>query len=333
MQKQERVQTVYPVDLNGLCPATGVPLTFSDMTFINTYPDPAAGMEVMFWRDIRAKFSDAAYVRHDSRTLAFLKDAEGNVPIFIVGSLAPLRVAALHRAVLEIIVDAPLSTPADHTQSRITKPPTPRPIPPTATYQRPPPILPLIVPRPPPILPLIVPRPPIIHVVQQPPRSTARSAISKIASRVNLELLQEQGEGDKKDFSKALKCYLKAVNKSHAHAQFAVGKLYFDGKDVLRDHKKASEWMTKAADQGHVEAQISLGNYYRLGLDVPQDYQEAFSWYFKAAEQGNGDAQYELGLMYYEGRGVAEDFSRSLEWVKKAADQGNIGALSHIWTV
>ncbi|KAG0276697.1 hypothetical protein BGZ95_007161, partial [Linnemannia exigua] len=94
MQAQERAQAVYPVDHNGLSPVSGVPPTFTDIAFITTYLDSSAGMEVMFWRDIRAIFMDAVYVRHNSRTLDFLKDANGN-------TLVPLRVAALQRAVLE----------------------------------------------------------------------------------------------------------------------------------------------------------------------------------------------------------------------------------------
>ncbi|KAF9118950.1 hypothetical protein BGW39_000733, partial [Mortierella sp. 14UC] len=78
MSSQERVQAVCPVDHNGLSPTTGAIPSVGDIVYIETHLDPAAGMEIMFWRDIRAIFLDAVYVRHNSRTLDFLKDASGN---------------------------------------------------------------------------------------------------------------------------------------------------------------------------------------------------------------------------------------------------------------
>ncbi|KAK3836741.1 MAG: hypothetical protein J3R72DRAFT_477125 [Linnemannia gamsii] len=155
MQVQGRAQAVYPVDLNGLSPNTGVAPTFTDMAYISTYLDPSAGMEVMFWRDIRAMFIDAVYVRHNSRTLDFLKDANGK-------TLVPLRVASLHRAVMEIVVDAPLNPSAAHVQGRVVPPPTPRPAPPDEMHRRPP------------LPPHSFPRPPLPPTAQLLPRPTAR---------------------------------------------------------------------------------------------------------------------------------------------------------------
>ncbi|KAG0276698.1 hypothetical protein BGZ95_007162 [Linnemannia exigua] len=187
------------------------------MTYITTYLDPSAGMEVMFWRDIRAMFMDAVYVRHNSRTLDFLKDANGN-------TLVPLRVAALPRAVMEIVVDAPLNPPVAHALSRVVTPLTPRSAPPSAMYR-----------RPPPATPHVVPRPPVLPGGQQTPRPTARSIMGRIVPHINLVQLQGKGEGDKNDFPKFLECYLKAVYKGHAYAQFAVGKLYSDGKNITHN--------------------------------------------------------------------------------------------------
>ncbi|KAG0271437.1 hypothetical protein BGZ95_000754 [Linnemannia exigua] len=124
-----RAQAVYPVGHDGLSPNTRVAPTFADIAYISTYLDPSAGMEVMFWRDIRAMFVDAAYIRHNSRTLDFLKDANGN-------TLVPLRVAALHRAVIEVVVDAPLKPPAAHDQSKV-RPVSVSVVNPTAVRQSP----------------------------------------------------------------------------------------------------------------------------------------------------------------------------------------------------
>ncbi|KAG0371795.1 hypothetical protein BGX24_001160, partial [Mortierella sp. AD032] len=119
-----------------------------------------------------------------------------SVPIY------PARIAALHRAVMEIVVDAPLNPPAPYVQSRVATPPAPRPAPLTATHR-----------RPPPVTPHTVPRPRVLPAVQQAPRPTARSIMVSFAPHINLVLLQEIGEGEHKDFLKVLECYLKATKK------------------------------------------------------------------------------------------------------------------------
>ncbi|KAG0251559.1 hypothetical protein BGZ95_006864, partial [Linnemannia exigua] len=291
MQAQERVQAVYAIDHNGLSPNTGVAPTFADTAFITTYLDPAAGMEVMFWRDIRVMFIDAVYVRHKSRTLDFLKDVNGN-------TLVPLRVAALHKAIMEIVVDAPLNPPAARLQSRVITPPAPRPAQSTVMHRRPPPETPIIVPRPPVLS--------AVHQVHQAPRPTARSVMIRLAPHFNLVLLQKKGEGDKKNFLTVLECYLKSVHKGHAYAQFAVGKLYFDGKDVaqdshsrgvVQDYTKAMEWFVKAANLGDVDAQNKIGEQYTQGQGVSQDYKKAMGWLTKAADQGHAIAQTNIGML------------------------------------
>ncbi|KAG0376461.1 hypothetical protein BGX24_007723 [Mortierella sp. AD032] len=79
MQVQERVHAAYPVDHNGLSSNTRVAPTLTDMVYITTHLNPSVSTEVMFWHDIRALFIDAVYVRHNSRLLDFLKDANDNI--------------------------------------------------------------------------------------------------------------------------------------------------------------------------------------------------------------------------------------------------------------
>ncbi|KAG0273169.1 hypothetical protein BGZ95_011003 [Linnemannia exigua] len=277
------------------------------MAFITTYLDPSARMEVMFWHDIRAMFMDAVYVRHNSRTLEFLKDANGNM-------LFPLRVAAIHRAVLEIVVDAPLKLPVSHVQNGVFIPPTPRPAPLAAARG-----------RPPPVPPHIVPRPPVLPVIQQAPRPTARSIMGRIASHINLVLLQEKGEGNKKDFPIFLKCYLKAVHKGHAYAQFAVGKLYIDGKVVVQDCTKAMEWFIKAANLGDANAQNEIGVLYTQGHGVSQDYKKAMGWLTKAANQGHAIAQTNISILQDHNKALKIQQQQDLD--RLAVIQGRIQAI------
>lgn len=61
------------------------------------------------------------------------------------------------------------------------------------------------------------------------------------------------------------------------------------------------------ATQGSAEAQYFLGMMYANGRDVPQDYATARAWYEKAAAQGYAMAQYNLGALYFYGQGVPQN--------------------------
>ncbi|KAG0199434.1 hypothetical protein BGX33_011651, partial [Mortierella sp. NVP41] len=327
-QAQEGCQAVRPLYKNGLSAITGGEPTDADIVFIDTHPDQISGMEMILWDDIEATFRDAIHVRHYTRVLAFLKDRN-------YSTLIPRRIATLPDAVLEVIVDGPfnqvggtsspatprtLATPeqpmgtrqtnqskhpsrSQHAHNRFNGQPTPRSIAP--------PLAPRTIPR-------SVPR----SIV----RPTARGSIGKIAAHVNLKVLEEKGEGDQAVFPKALGCYLKGVKKGHAYAQFCVGKLYLDGKDVSQSYPKAMEWFLRAADHGLAEAQDAVGDLYYSGHGVSQDYSMAKEWAFKAAHQGFAPAQRKIGILYDKGQGVPKDPSLALQWYIKAVGQGDAEA-------
>ncbi|KAK3836754.1 MAG: hypothetical protein J3R72DRAFT_477135 [Linnemannia gamsii] len=200
-------QAVRPVLHNGLSAFTGEVPTDADVTYIETHPDPFAGMEIVLWNDIRMMFKDVVYVRHNSKTLLFLKGGDSDL-------LTPHRITALPYAVLEVVVlsPSPRATPSpssqppgyfQHQQSPTSYTSTPqspsispsqnrdftpqfaRPIPPTTSQPRPPPAIPRVIPQPPPVIPRAVPR---------PPPSTARGTIKRIAPNINLGLLPDKGE-------------------------------------------------------------------------------------------------------------------------------------------
>jgi TPR repeat protein len=59
--------------------------------------------------------------------------------------------------------------------------------------------------------------------------------------------------------------------------------------------------LRQVAEQGEAKAQFILGTVYANGKEVPQNYKQAVAWYQKAAEQGHASAQYDLGQMYTRG--------------------------------
>jgi general secretion pathway protein A len=100
--------------------------------------------------------------------------------------------------------------------------------------------------------------------------------------------------------------------------QYAKGYNY-DGQG---NYKEETIRYRGAAEQGDAQAQFSLGLMYKEGREMKQDYEEAVRWYRKAAEQGHAQAQTNLGLMYSKGWGVGQDYEEAVKWYSKAADQG-----------
>jgi len=106
-----------------------------------------------------------------------------------------------------------------------------------------------------------------------------------------------------------------------AEAQFSLGAMYFNGKEVAQNDIEAVKWFRKAAEQGHTSAQYVLGWMYYNSKRVTQNKIEAIKWFRKAAEQGNVNAQLYLGLMYYDQNDI-----EAAKWFRKAAKQGHAQA-------
>ena len=158
-----------------------------------------------------------------------------------------------------------------------------------------------------------------------------------------------------KDYSKAMKWYLKAAGKGNAHAQCQIGYMYNYAEGVTANYSTALKWYLKAANQGDTKAQRHIGYLYNAGRGVTQsfskalqwfnkavangdvhalcdignmygdrgDHSVAMKWFLKAAEQGDINAMYKIGLMYELGSGVKKDLSIAMQWFLKAAEQGD----------
>ena len=103
-----------------------------------------------------------------------------------------------------------------------------------------------------------------------------------------------------------------------ADAQYDIGVMYSDGKNVPQDEAQTIVWFRKAAEQGHVDAQFCLGVMYEHGLGVPPDNAQAVVWYCRAVEHRYADALFALGGMYAFGRGVPQDEVEAYAWMSLA---------------
>ncbi len=67
-----------------------------------------------------------------------------------------------------------------------------------------------------------------------------------------------------------------------------------------RKNRQLAKWATAhriLAEQGDAKSQFALGAMYYYGKELPKDYVEAARWYLKSAEQGDINAQYSIASM------------------------------------
>lgn len=76
-----------------------------------------------------------------------------------------------------------------------------------------------------------------------------------------------------------LKDITNCAKRGDGTAQYLLGEIYFQGKEVPKSYKAAFEWMSKAANQGDKSAQGSLGFDYYNGWGTKKDYVLAYMWW------------------------------------------------------
>ena len=61
-----------------------------------------------------------------------------------------------------------------------------------------------------------------------------------------------------KDYQTAFEIWKSLAEQRNAEAQFNLGRMYVNGRGVLKDYKEAVKWYQLAGEQGNAEAQINL---------------------------------------------------------------------------
>ena len=155
--------------------------------------------------------------------------------------------------------------------------------------------------------------------------------------------MYEEGRGVERNEKKAIEVYANLVNKgwfgvkreclgrlekmtqkqseeedwtqliTNADAQYKLGEIYEEGREVEKNEKKAIELYEKAANQGNPKAQYKLGKMYEEGRGVKKDAKKAAELYEKAANQEYDYAQFQIGQMYEEGRGVERNEKKAIQ--------------------
>lgn len=134
--------------------------------------------------------------------------------------------------------------------------------------------------------------------------------------------LYENGQGVKRDQTKAFELYQRAAGRGIAEAQFAIAQMYLEGRGCTKDVTQGFEYTRRAADKGLASAQYNLALMYQKGEVVTQSYRNAAIWYKDAAMQNFALAQFNLALLYFDGLGVTKDIEKSYIWNRVAAFNG-----------
>lgn len=129
--------------------------------------------------------------------------------------------------------------------------------------------------------------------------------------------------GLRRDHSKALSWFLKAVEKGEPRSMELLGEIYARGAGVERNYTKAFEWLTLASKHHLYSAYNGIGYLYVKGYGVDsKNYTKAKEYFEKAAENDEVGGHYNLGVMYLKGIGVKRDVKFACKFFIVAANHG-----------
>lgn len=121
----------------------------------------------------------------------------------------------------------------------------------------------------------------------------------------------------RKDYEKALRCFIKAVDFGNARAMEQIGYMYNLGCGVSEDKSEALKWYRRAAELGDLYSMKEFASELESGEIIDKNISEAINWLEKSAELGDKEAMYSLAkfLIKYQRKE-----SSALEWLKRRND-------------
>lgn len=127
------------------------------------------------------------------------------------------------------------------------------------------------------------------------------------------------------DYAVALAAWRPLAERGDVAAQLRVGQMLRDRQGVRwRDFEGAAGWFRRAARQGSAEAQYALGRLHYEGFIIPRDPREMLAALEAAARQGYARAELTLGVIYEYGfDDVASDLTQALKWYELAGRGGD----------
>lgn len=106
------------------------------------------------------------------------------------------------------------------------------------------------------------------------------------------------------------------------------GMAYFYGRDdVRKDYEKALRYFIKAVDFRNARAMEQIGYMYNLGCGVSEDKSEALKWYRRAAEIGDVNLENHFAYCLEDGYGIEQNIDEAIYWFRRSAELGNKKAM------
>lgn len=132
-----------------------------------------------------------------------------------------------------------------------------------------------------------------------------------------------QGKDVLKDVDYALRWLEESVSEDNEFAEYLLGKAYLKGEDIEQNLYRAEDLLRKSSAQGNKYAKYTLGKAYLDCELFLQNIPKAIKLITESAEKNFAPAQYLFGKLLYKGELVPQDLEKAIECLEKAAIQKN----------
>lgn len=169
-----------------------------------------------------------------------------------------------------------------------------------------------------------------IELMDNPNNQNVFERLIELARMGNIEAIRKIGDryyngvGVQKNYSKALKWYVKSAKLGDSWSKNKIGEMYRDGKGSPINIDMATQWFLSSSQNGNFQSIVNL-----LGILSSSMYEDkvlfdiVINTIKSMASSGNIDFIKRLGNMYYEGNGFKRDYTMALTLYKKAALLGD----------
>lgn len=154
--------------------------------------------------------------------------------------------------------------------------------------------------------------------------------LGNIDAANNLGMMYYRGYGVEKNNPLALKMFRKAAACGSDVAYEKLAMLYLKGHGVIQNKEIARDMYITLAAKKSTHAMNVLGYLYYHGIDDNPDYEKSFYWYSKSAEMEDKIGLEELGHFYEKGIYVKQDYKKAMDCYAEAAYKDDIYAFIDI---
>lgn len=121
--------------------------------------------------------------------------------------------------------------------------------------------------------------------------------------------------------TKAVEFLIESAKLGCGVAKYRLGKMFLQGKDVLKDVDYALRWLEESVSEDNEFAEYLLGKAYLKGEDIEQNLYRAEDLLRKSSAQGNKYAKYTLGKAYLDCELFLQNIPKAIKLITESADQ------------